>query len=258
MGEPAEGHWEHERYCSAVAAEIARLAEAVDGADPATPVPSCPGWTIATLLKHVGTVHRWAEHIVRHRAEARVSQRDVTLDLPVAESGYPAWLASGAGPLVATLRAADPDSPIWAWGPDHRAHWWSRRMLHETTVHRADAEIAVGRTPHIEQDVAVDGIGEFLTNLPFLRGAGERLANLGGNGETVHLHATDSDGEWMIILGADGFSWEPGHGKGTVAVRGPSSDLLLLTYGRLRPADGRFEIFGAAGLLDRWRDLSVF
>jgi uncharacterized protein (TIGR03083 family) len=256
MSGSAEGQWEHERYCSAVETEIKRFAEVVDGVDPATPVPSCPGWTVAKLVKHVGIVHRWAEHIVAHRVGDRVSQRDVPMDLPAAASGYPAWLAAGAGPLVATLRAVDSGTPMWAWGPDHRALWWSRRMLHETTVHRADAEIAVGRTPHIDRDVAVDGIDEFLTNQSYTRG-GERAGDA-GNGETVHLHATDAAGEWMITLAAEGFTWEPGHGKGTVAVRGPSRDLLLLTYGRIEPADGQFEIFGSAEVLERWRELSVF
>jgi phage terminase large subunit-like protein len=40
MDEQVGGRWRHEDYCHAVEAEVARLVEAVDGVDPATPVPS--------------------------------------------------------------------------------------------------------------------------------------------------------------------------------------------------------------------------
>jgi hypothetical protein len=80
----------------------------------------------------------------------------------------------------------------------------------------------------------------------------EPLRKLGRAGETLHLHATDHHGEWMITLGPDGVSWERGHGKGSVAVRGTTSDLLLLTYGRLRPDDERFAVFGDQELLSSW------
>jgi hypothetical protein len=35
-----------------------------------TPVPSCPGWTVADLVAHTGAVHRiWAYHIRERRQE---------------------------------------------------------------------------------------------------------------------------------------------------------------------------------------------
>src|SRR5262249_55605113 len=147
---------------------------------------------------------------------------------------------------------------VWTWGPGRSAGWWSRRMLHETTVHRADAELALGRMPEIDAGTALDGVEEFLANLSSQRRAAAQLAELGANGETVHLHATDSDGEWMLTLRADGFDWERGHGKGTVAVQGTTRDLFLLTYGRLRSTDERFTIFGDREPLDRWLEKSAF
>jgi len=79
------------------------------------------------------------------------------------------------------------------------------------------------------------------------------VAELRGAGESLHLHATDVDGEWMIELHPDGFRWEHAHGKGTVAVRGRASDLMLLMYGRLSADDGeRFTCFGDTELLVRW------
>jgi hypothetical protein len=58
------------------------------------------------------------------------------------------------------------------------------------------------------------------------------VAALSGVGGSVHLHATDGDGEWFIETG-DGLTWTRAHEKGDVAVRGTTSDLLLLVWGRL-------------------------
>ncbi|MGH3329078.1 MAG: maleylpyruvate isomerase family mycothiol-dependent enzyme [Streptomycetales bacterium] len=258
MSERIDGRWEHERYCAGLEAEMARFIEVVRHVDPATPVPSCPGWTIAVLVKHHGSTHRWVEHVVRTRANERVRSRDVEIGLPDDEADYPVWLAAGVASLVAALRAVDPDAPMWTWGPDRHARFWSRRVLHEAVVHRADAELALGREPLIAPRTAVDGIDEFLTNLPFAPRVAERLRELGGEGATLHLHSTDADGEWMITLQPDGFTWARGHGKGTVAVRAPASDLLLLTYGRRKPAADRFAVFGDQRLLERWLETSAF
>ena len=125
-------------------------------------------------------------------------------------------------------------------------------MLHETTVHRADAELALGRAPDIDPETAGDGVDEFLANLAGHARVAARLAELRADGQTVHLHATDSGGEWMIGLRADGFEWERGHGKGTVAVQGETRDLLLLMYGRMKPSDERLTVFGDRGTLEHW------
>ncbi|MEV8015780.1 maleylpyruvate isomerase N-terminal domain-containing protein [Streptomyces sp. NPDC086554] len=48
----------HEQYCAAVQAADARFVELARGADPATPIPTCPGWTLSDLVRHHGTTHR--------------------------------------------------------------------------------------------------------------------------------------------------------------------------------------------------------
>ncbi|GLW97826.1 maleylpyruvate isomerase family mycothiol-dependent enzyme [Microtetraspora sp. NBRC 16547] len=257
MTELIHGDRPHEEYCAAIEADAARLVALVAEADPAAPVPTCPGWTIAKLAKHVGITQRWVEHLVRTRAPERVGARDVPMDRLGEGDDAAAWLAAGAARLLATLRATTPETPVWAWGGDQHARFWSRRMLHELVVHLADAELALGREPEIDAGTAIDGVDEFLGNLAFAVWAAERTGQLRGDGETLHLHATDADGEWMVTLHPEGFTWERGHGKGTVAVRGAASDLLLLVYGRLRPDAGRFEVFGDEGLLARWLENSA-
>jgi hypothetical protein len=45
------------------------------------------------------------------------------------------------------------------------AAWRTRRRLHETTVHRADAAIAVGAPYELRAELAADGISEWLERL---------------------------------------------------------------------------------------------
>ena len=115
-------------------------------------------------------------------------------------------------------------------------------------MHRWDA---VGGA--IDADLAVDGVDEpaRLCAPPI---PAEKLAGAEG---TIHLHATDVDGEWLIRSLPQGITFERGHAKGDVAVRGTAPDLLLWTWNRV-PVDDRFERFGAPALLEAWRTSVVF
>jgi uncharacterized protein (TIGR03083 family) len=252
----SEQPWEHGRYCAAIESEVARFVELVADADPATPVPTCPGWTIAALVKHHGTTHRWVDHIVRHRVQEPISPREVELGLPDDETAYPAWLAAGAASLAVGLRGSDPRTRVWSWGADQNVWFWSRRILHEAVIHRTDAELARGLTPRVDSVTAADGVDEFLTILPHW--LGRRGRALPSNGDTLHFHATDSDGEWMVTLDPGGPRWDRGHGKGSVAVRGSAGDLLLLIYGRRPPEDESFTVFGNRELLTEWLATTAF
>jgi uncharacterized protein (TIGR03083 family) len=248
-------------YCERIETETARLGRDLVSLpladDAARPVLTCPGWTVADLIGHTGMVHRWAERIIRTRATERVDQREIDATLPEHLHQYADWLTAGASELTETLRAAGPDAACWAWGADHHARWWARRALHETIVHRSDVVFVTGHEPVLDSDDAADGIDELLANLPYGRRSSVSMAELPTGGETLHLHATDSDGEWMIMLTPDGMAWERGHGQGDVAVRGQVADLLLLVYGRLdpghvHPEGPRLQIFGNRDLLTTW------
>lgn len=229
------------------------MASVIGGApDISQDVATCPEWTIADLARHTGLVHRWATAIVSSRAGSRIAFPEADSPWESAD-GWAEWLAAGAGPLLAALREAGPDAATWTWGPGGCAGWWARRMLHETTVHRADAELALGLVPAVDPVVAADGISEFLANLPMARRAAPRLASLPA-GESMHLHATDSDGEWLVrFTGPAGIEWSPGHAKATAAVRGPVTELLLFTYGRIPPSDPRLQAFGDPLVLTAWQ-----
>ncbi|GAA1669175.1 maleylpyruvate isomerase family mycothiol-dependent enzyme [Nonomuraea maheshkhaliensis] len=236
-------------YRAQIQSETERLA-ALAG-DLSVPVPTCPGWTLAELVTHVGRLHRWAVHMLRGQVRERLWSRQVPDGLAEGATGDAAWLTAGAAELLETLASTDPDTEVWTWGPDNRASWWPRRMFFESLVHRADAELALGIDPEIPAGTAIDGIEEFLHNLPYAVWVTRSLAGLGLEGATIHLHASDADGEWTITQGPAGkIEWARGHAKGDAAVKGPVSDLLLLLYGRRSP--DALTVHGDRELLDRW------
>jgi hypothetical protein len=127
-------------------------------------------------------------------------------------------------------------------------------MLHETTVHRADAQISVGAEPAFDPLAAAYGFDEILSFLPVVRRPA--LAGLPA-GQSLHLHATDSDGEWLIKFADGTITCSRGHEKASAAVRGPTGLLLLFTYGRVPGSDPRLAVFGDASLLDTWQENSA-
>ena len=254
MGSP---RFDHAAYCDAVAVEAGRFVEAVRGLDPEARVPTCPEWSAADLMRHTGTVHRWAGNQVAALTPKRIPSDEMDLAIPSDPSGLPDWLADGGSFVVDALRAKDPDIEMWAWGADQHVRFWSRRMLHETAVHRADAEFTAGRHPHIAREVAVDGIDEFLENLPMARRWNERVGELLGKGERLTFRATDRERAWTITLEPNAFAWDHTGAPADVSVEAAASDLVLFVYGRLDPADpARFKVEGDQGLLAFWRERS--
>ncbi|MFC0600842.1 maleylpyruvate isomerase N-terminal domain-containing protein [Streptomyces palmae] len=252
----------HDRYCSEIIAQTDQLRELLARTELSAQVPTCPEWTMADLLRHVGGAHRWAETIVRTRATEVVRGDQVPNGIgPEERDALDAWLAEGATLLTETLREAGPETRAWTWTPEGTAGFWARRMTHETLVHRADAASADGDSFTADAAVAADAIDEWLEILSGPAGAhvSPKLGALGHPGQSLHLHATDADGaEWLIELGEGGFTWSRSHAKATVAVRGTVADLLRVFYRRL-PADSeRVEVLGDAALLEHWLEHASF
>ena len=61
----------HDEYVGAIRTDGAALAAAARRAGIEAPVPSCPLWSVADLLGHVGRLHRWVADIVVERATDR-------------------------------------------------------------------------------------------------------------------------------------------------------------------------------------------
>lgn len=244
---------------TALVEENRRLGEMLRTADPETPVPTCPGWALRQLLTHVGRGDRWAATIVRERADARVDIRTVPDGKPPVDDPV-GWLAESAGLLIDAVSATGPDVPVWTFTGPKPAAWWIRRRLHESTVHRADAAIALGVPYEIEAELAADGICEWLdilTSRP-VPDDGPMLPD----GATLHLHATDNGlgagGEWLVRSEGGRVAWEHGHGKGAVAVRGSAADLLQAVLRRIPADDPRLQVLGDAAAWRTWLERSPF
>jgi uncharacterized protein (TIGR03083 family) len=247
----------HQRCCDLAGAEIARFAAVIRGADPDTPVRTCGRWTLADLIQHIGHIHRWVAGMVAERSPTRHSRKKADLPLPADPATWPGWLAEAETLLVPVLRAADPDTRMWAWGPDKHVRFWSRRMVHETAVHRVDAELALGIQPRVDPAVAADGVEEFLENLP-------RSRSLRGDGEQLRLAATDRPDRWTIVRHPAGFDWargdpegDPPEEAGSVTVRAGTAELYLLLWGRRPVADPRYQVTGDRSLMEHWQRHAV-
>ena len=221
------------------------------------PVPHCPDWDAAGLVRHMGSILRWQAAIVS--TGDRVNRRTLEPAPPENPDDLPSWYLAGLSEVLEVFGSADPEAAAWTFSRlgDQRAGWWFRRLPVEVAIHRWDAERAVADEDHrdaapqpMDGEVAAAGIEEFLVE--FLPGL---LAREGVDGITgsLHLHAVDGPTEWWVDLD-DGGSAAALHAKADTAIRGTRSDLLLWLNNR-GPLES-LEVVGDQEILDRWGQLT--
>jgi uncharacterized protein (TIGR03083 family) len=225
-------------WLAALRADGPALQDAVAETGPDAAVPSCPGWTVADLVEHLTVLLRWVRESVARGVTTKPDDR-VT---PVPRPEWPEALDGLRRELtgtIETLDALDPEFPAWTWPAQaKKAGFWQRRMAHEVSVHRWDAELAAGRPTPIETKLAADGVNEVLdTWLP----AGRRKGSTEMHG-VVHLVATDASYEWFVRLRGAGVALLD---TGTILdtddhhpraeATGTASELLLTLMGRQQP-----------------------
>lgn len=217
--------------------------------DLGVPVPSCPGWTVGDLIAHVGRTWSWAADIVDSglRADPPVVPDDRGV-------GLIDWVEGQARRVQDALGAADPESDCWTFGLPRSRLFWFRRQALETAVHAWDGQGAVGSSEPIRPELASDGIDEFLAvMLP------RQIQQHPGGwaGESLHLHRTDGEGEWVIRLGpGTNVSCERAHVKADVALRGTASSLYLWCVNRVPSAE--LDVIGDRTVADRWTSEIAF
>ncbi len=238
-----------DRYLSAMQSETARVAAAVDGRDPAEPVPACPDWTLRDLVTHIGTGHRLSTAVVRARASGAPGSYRL-IDAPDDPRQWTAWLTEGAAGMVAAISEQGFDTPVWTWVPQHQTTgFWARRMLHDLIIHRFDAEPG----GDLDEDLAVDGVADILLCCATLsRRDPSPMTGLRGDGETLQF----SDGKhgWHVTLAPDGATWRPGTAPADVRLDAPALELLLVLNRRRPPGEST----GDRALLQRWVDNTRF
>ncbi|MDX3639588.1 maleylpyruvate isomerase family mycothiol-dependent enzyme [Streptomyces sp. MB09-02B] len=252
------------------------LATAARKAGTDAEVPTCPSWRVRDLVRHTGAVHRWATAFV---AEKHPTPRPLP-DGPEELDGDAllTWFEEGHRGLLDTLRAAPADLACWSFLPaPSPLAFWARRQAHETAVHRADAESALGDAPgappvepvvgpsvnsaadpaakiapNLPADFAVDGIDELLLGFHARPKSRVRTATP----RVLRVRATDTDAVWTVRLS----SGPPVAERVDVSrapdadceITGPASRLHLALWNRLPfPA-----VLGDPALAGLWRETS--
>lgn len=246
-------------FRAALIGETKTFGDVYRGADPQTPVPTCPGWTLNQLLKHVGRGNRWCAQIIAERRSEPLAPREVVGGKPPDDlDGALAWLDDGAQAVIDAVDHVGADARVWTFTGPKPAGWWIRRRLHETTVHRADEDLALGREFALSPELAADGVSEWIDLAVQARRDEPALPR----GTSLHLHATDEGlgptGEWTITHDEDGLNWSHDHAKGDSAVRGSATNLLLAITRRKSSAEAGLELFGDAGVWDGWLSRTPF
>lgn len=232
-----------ERAVEAIRTHGHGLADAAEG-NFAAEVVCCPGWNVSDLVWHIRGVHFFWGSVV----EGLVADPDTVPNLsrPDSEAELLADYRQGVDRIASVLGTADQNAPIWTWSHQKDVAFVTRHQVQEAAVHRWDAETAAGRVFDVEPDLAADSVDEFLEHsTPSLNDDIQPLAG------SLHLHATDIEGEWLIGEDEEGqLKFERGHHKGDAALRASASDLLLMLYRRI--GTDRGEILGDAGVVDRF------
>ena len=212
---------------------------------PGATVRACPGWTNTDLAIHTTGVHRRVAHWTANRL-AKPGR------WPEHEPADPAapwdWCRAGLGLVLTALAGIGPEESVWSWTDRRNGGFYHRRMLHETVVHRWDAEDAAGISSHIDAEVATDGIDEILDVGMRFRGDGSSVEYPDGD---VLLERTDGTDRWRIramdgtlLVGRNGDAGT----TGTATVQGRAEDLLLYLWGR----GGHVTIIGDTDVAEAW------
>ena len=238
-------------YISALRREGDLLAAAASGVDLDADVPTCPGWRIRDLLRHIGGVHRWARtYVAECRTEPmnKEEEEGFMRAWPDDDALIP-WFRAGHAELVETLETAGPDLRCWTFlkAPSPLA-FWARRQTHETGIHRADAESSGSVITPFSPAVAADGIDELLSCF-FTRPGGRLRAN---PPRTLQVHADDLGVDWFVVIRPDRVVVSAEGGDSDCQVRGAASDLYLLLWNRRTHED--LDVRGDRSLLTFWRE----
>lgn len=243
------------RFLEILDAEGTLLAAAAERAGTDAKVPACPGWQMRDLLRHTGAVHRWAAAFV---AEEHTSYRPIGDGPELDGAELIAWYRDSHRGLVETLADAPSDVRAYTFHPAPSPSplaFWARRQAHETTVHRFDAEGAVGAVPPsgpvaIGTEFAVDGIDELLRGFHARPKSRVRTETL----RVLRVRATDADAVWTVRLSQEPPVTTPDDSADAdCELAGPADRLYLALWNRL-PVPS---VTGDRSLATLWQERSA-
>lgn len=220
-------------------------------------VPTCPEWTLSDLAQHLGEGRRaWAATVAAGPAATAKSASDSVP--PRERESLSAWLAASTQELLDALREAGPDRGCWTWWGASQSPQTcgavARHQLQEIAVHTYDAQVTVGAPAPLPDEVALDGVAEFLSTCCATPSAWPHKPTAfdfhAAEGRSWRV-TVDGDGARATRLPAPGATADEGPDAAGASVRGTASELVLFLYDRI-PADSLL-IDGDAGLLDLLR-----
>jgi uncharacterized protein (TIGR03083 family) len=217
-------------HLSAILQEAAATSAAAS-LDLTAPILRYPGWTVLDLITHTGGVHRWVTALVRERSQERIPRHSYVHEIPPDQAI--AWFETGAHELVATLASAGPETASWSLSDDRTVAFWHRRMAHETSLHRWDAQLAQGAPAPIDPDLAVSALDESL-DIYLTRRLSDQ--DISGGGEALLLRCLDRPTAWQITLQPSALRVErlaTANVTADAAVSAGASDLWLFLMGRV-------------------------
>lgn len=214
--------------------DFRRLREVAAEADLDAAVPSCAGWTMADLVRHVGAVYL-------HKVECMRLGRLPDDWPPEGLNDEPPLLLldRSYAALGAEFGSRRPEDGAFTWyEPDQSVGFWIRRMAQETVIHRVDAEQAAGASiAPIPDDLAGDGIDELL--VVFVQYATttwpEDFGELLDSPAERTVGVTTGGRSWLLHLGSAGVrvgAFDGGRPDATV--EGSAPDVLLWLWNRRR------------------------
>jgi len=214
-------------------------------------VPTCAGWNLRDLAGHMGRVHAMVATYVAGRATGPLPVEQ--LPQPPTNDTAVDFAADALTQLTTALAGIDPDTEIWNWSPRPDAGFYFRRILHETSVHRWDAENAIGDTGPVEGEQGSDGVDEFFE---FVLPNAQKRKRRELPASSLHVHRSDGNGEWFVQADGDKVLMERAHIKGDAAVRGPGGALFLAMWNRLSLDDASLSVMGDKSVAQAWAALA--
>jgi uncharacterized protein (TIGR03083 family) len=241
-------------YAAALTEQNLELGRLLRDADWSVGVPTCPGWTLLQLLRHVGRGDRWAAQIIADRTDTCLDPRSVQDGKPPADPpGAIRWLSDGPPVLLAAVNGIGPGTEVATFTGPRPAAWWTRRRLHEATVHRADAAIALGAPYELPAELAADGITEWLELVTGQQTLGQPPSLPAGT--SLALRATDPglpDNTWTVLGTPAGIHWHGRPADADLTLSGPATGLLLALLRRQPAEDAGLSMQGDTALWGPW------
>lgn len=220
-----------------------------------TPAPTCADWSVQELVGNLAGIYNRVGTVL----DRLLVDRPAPEDLPSKpeDVGPVDWLADRLRRLLEAEALVPEDVLVWNFGPQAPGppSFWFRRMVHETVIHRVDAELAAGlEVSGLEPEVAADTISELFMLIRFsdVTGDADHVPADGESHLSIHLHATDlDDAEWTCDTGRRTVARR--HAKGDVALRGPAWSLARWFWGRSPVDQAGIDVFGDLARADAWR-----